>query len=90
MVKLDLKRNKVVGRVRTGDDPRSMAIAPDGRSLYLVNYASGTVSKVRTRDMHVLQTLKAGRHPVGITYDIETRQVWVSMYPGPLRVYLDR
>jgi YVTN family beta-propeller protein len=90
VVKLDLRRNKVVGRVRTGDDPRSMAIAPDGRSLYLVNYGSGTVSKVRTRDMRVLQTLRAGRHPVGITYDIETRQVWVSMYPGPLRVYLDR
>ena len=90
VVKLDLKRNRVVGRVHTGDDPRSMAIAPDGRSLYLVNYGSGTVSKVRTRDMRLLQTLRAGRHPVGITYDIETRQVWVSMYPGPLRVYVDR
>ena len=90
VVKLDLRTNKVVGRAQTGDDPRSMAMAPDGRSLYLVNYASGTVSKVRTRDMRVLQTIKAGRHPVGITYDIETRQVWVSMYPGPLRVYIDR
>ena len=80
VVKLDLLRHRVVGRAHTGDDPRSMAIAPDGRSLYLVNYGSGTVSKVRTRDMHVLQTLKAGRHPVGITYDIESRQVWVSMY----------
>lgn len=90
VVKLDLQRNRVVGSVRTGDDPRSMAIAPDGRSLYVVNYGSGTVSKVRTRDMRVLQTLRAGKHPVGITYDIETRQVWVSMYPGPLRVYIDR
>ena len=90
VVKLDLRRNRVVGRTHTGDDPRSMAIAPDGRSLYLVNYGSGTISKVRTRDMRIIQTLRAGRHPVGIAYDIETRQVWVSMYPGPLRVYIDR
>jgi len=67
-----------------------MTMAPDGRSLYVVNYASGTVSKIRTRDMRVIQRLRAGRHPVGITYDAATRQVWVSMYPGPLRVYVDR
>lgn len=90
VAKLDLRTNRVVARAATGDDPRSMTMAPDGRSLYVVNYASGTVSKIRTRDMRVIQRLRAGRHPVGITYDAATRQVWVSMYPGPLRVYVDR
>jgi DNA-binding beta-propeller fold protein YncE len=34
-----------------GSAPRSLAIAPDGRALYVVNYESGTVTKLRTSDM---------------------------------------
>jgi len=77
----------VVARVATGASPRSMVMAPDGRSIYVANYASGTVSKVRTDDMEVIQRVRAGYHPIGITYDEATRQVWVSMYPGTIRVY---
>jgi DNA-binding beta-propeller fold protein YncE len=67
-----------------------MAMADDGESLYVVNYQDGTVSKVRTSDMKILQTEPSGVHPVGITYDPATRQVWVANYAGTLRVFQDR
>jgi DNA-binding beta-propeller fold protein YncE len=67
-----------------------MSIAEDGASLFVVNYVDGTVSKVRTADMTVLQSLVSGFHPVGITYDPATRQVWVANYSGSLSVFVDK
>ena len=67
-----------------------MTIAPDGRSLYVVNYESDTVSKVRARDMRVVQTVPTNHHPIGITYDAATRQVWVACYSGSIMVFRDR
>lgn len=88
--KIDLRSGVAVGKARTGVETRSMAIADDGESLYVVNYQDGTVSKVRTSDMKILQTEPSGVHPVGITYDPATRQVWVANYAGTLRVFQDR
>jgi YVTN family beta-propeller protein len=76
--------------VATGSAPRSLALAADGRSLYVVNYESGTISKVRTSDLHVLQTISACYHPIGVTYDRLTGRLWVSCYTGSIRVYDDR
>jgi YVTN family beta-propeller protein len=87
--KIDLRQGGEVGRASTGTQPRSMAIAEDGESLYVVNYRDGTVSKVRTADMAIVQTEYSGHHPVGITYDPPTRQVWVANYAGTLRVFTD-
>ncbi|MFM7251996.1 MAG: cytochrome D1 domain-containing protein [Ilumatobacteraceae bacterium] len=88
--KIDLQQNREVGIAGTGTETRSMALAEDGASLYVVNYRDGTVSKVRTSDMEILQTLSTGVHPVGITYDPVTRQVWVANYAGSLSVFVDR
>lgn len=87
--KIDLATDSVVGIAVTGDETRSMALADDGASLYVVNYRDGTVSKVRTSDMAVLQTVYSGVHPVGVTYDPPSRQVWVANYSGTLRVFRD-
>lgn len=87
--KIDLGTGEVAGVASTGTETRTMAIADDGASLYVVNYQDGTVSKVRTSDMAVIQTVYSGVHPVGITYDADTRQVWVANYAGSLRVFRD-
>lgn len=88
--KIDLAANRTVGTASTGTETRSMALADDGESLYVVNYQDGTVSKVRTSDMEILQTIYTGVHPVGITYDVVTRQLWVANYTGSLSVFIDR
>jgi YVTN family beta-propeller protein len=88
--KIDLQAGTVAGVAHTGVETRSMVLAPDGDSLYVVNYRDGTVSKVRTSDMKILQTLKSGGHPVGITYDAATRGIWVANYTGSLHVFVDQ
>ncbi len=91
VVKIDIARRRIVDRVRTGTEPRTIVLAPDGRSLYVVNYVSQTLVKVRTRDMVVLQRLRtAGVHPVGVDYDAATRTVWVSCYRGTIERFADR
>ena len=71
--------------------PRSMTIAEDGRALYVVNYRSGTVSKVRTSDLRVLQVVRTNRHPIGIAYDVHhgAGRVWVACYTGTIMVFKD-
>ena len=90
VVKVDLADDTVVGTAHTGEDCRSLAISTDGRSLYVVNYTSDTISKLRASDLSVLQTIPTGVHPIGITYDATTGDVWVAVYTGQILVFADR
>jgi YVTN family beta-propeller protein len=40
-------RNRVVARIRTGDEPRGVALDPRGRYAYVANAAAGTVTVIR-------------------------------------------
>jgi YVTN family beta-propeller protein len=89
LAKIDLATGEVMGKVATGDAPRSMAISEDGTALYVVNYNSDTLSKVRTSDMVEVDEFGVSDKPIGITYDADTREVWVSAYSGTIEVFLD-
>ena len=80
----------LITSVATGTEPRTMVMSDDGLSLYVVNYESDTLVKVRTSDMQVIQTVKTGHRPVGITYDAQMRQVWVANYTGSLWIFDDK
>jgi YVTN family beta-propeller protein len=83
----NLLKNKAFKSVKTGDAARSLAISSDGTALFVVNYFSNTVSKVRTSDMKVLQTIKVCNEPIGISYDTSTDRTWVACYGGSLKVF---
>jgi hypothetical protein len=55
-----------------------------------VNYGSDTVTKLRSSDLAVLQTIGTLHHPIGITYDRATSRVWVACYVGRILVFADR
>ena len=82
-------RAPLMATVATGTAPRSMDIAADGQSLYVVNYESSTLSKVTTADMAEVQELATGHHPIGITYDPLTGRVWVACYSGEIEIFDD-
>ena len=86
----DLVNNKRVKSVSTGKAARSLDISSDGSALFVVNFFSGTVSKVRTSDMKVLQTSKVCNEPIGVTYDAFTDYTWVACYGGSLKVFANR
>lgn len=87
--KIDLMTGELIDTVRTGTQTRTMAMADDGRSLYVVNYRDGTFSKVATDDMTVVQIVSIGGRPIGVAYDPSSRRVWVADYAGTLHVFDD-
>jgi YVTN family beta-propeller protein len=89
VARIDLGTEEIA-RVATGEAPRSMDISADGTVLYVVNYRSDSVSKVRTADLAVLQTVPTELRPIGITVDRATSEVWVANYSGSIQVFRDR
>jgi YVTN family beta-propeller protein len=83
----DLIANQPGKSINTGKAARSLAISSDGTALFVVNFDSDTISKVRTSDMKVLQTLKACNEPIGITFDAPTNNTWVACYKGQIKIY---
>ena len=83
----NLLKNKAFKSVKTGDAARSLTLSSDGTALFVVNFFSNTVSKVRTSDMKVLQTIKVCNEPIGISYDTSTNRTWVACYGGSLKVF---
>ncbi|MBD2344368.1 peptidoglycan-binding protein [Anabaena subtropica] len=89
IAKISLPQGRLVNKITTGNAPRSMVLSADGQVLYVVNYGEHTVSKVRTSDMKVLQKIKVEPNPIGITYDPQTREVWVACYSGNIMIFQD-
>jgi len=83
----NLLANKPGKSVATGKAARSLAISDDGTALFVVNFVSDTISKVRTSDMKVLQSIKACNEPIGITFDVPTQRTWVACYGGSIKVF---
>ncbi len=86
----DLIENKSIKSVKTGAKPRSLDISSDGSALFVVNFSGDTVSKIRTSDVKVLQTIKVCNEPIGVTYDSSTNRTWVACYGGTLKVFENR
>ena len=89
VIAMDLSTKKVLRSVRTGNSSRSLDISADGTALYVVNYTSDTVSKVRASDFTVLQKIKVCDEPIGITYEPLHKRVWVACYGGAIKVFSD-
>ena len=83
----NLVTNTAGKSVRTGEAARSLAISNDGSALYVVNYKSDTMSRVRTSDMKVTQNIKVCNEPIGISYDVPTGNTWVACYKGQIKIF---
>jgi len=89
IAKINTRTGKVVDTVRTGSAPRSSVLSPDGTALFVVNYESDTVSRVRTKDLTVLESTHVDHHPIGITYNAKTHEIWVCSYIGVINIFTD-
>ena len=87
VVTWDLINRKAGKSIKTGKAARSLTISSDGSALFVVNFESDTVSKVRAADMKVLQTIKVCNEPIGITFDAPTLRTWVACYGGAIKVF---
>ena len=82
----DLVAGKLIKTVSTGKAARSLDISDDGSALFVVNFGSGTMSKVRASDMKLIQTIRVCNEPIGITFDAPSQNTWVACYGGSIKV----
>ena len=82
----DLVAGKLIKTVSTGKAARSLDISDDGSALFVVNFGSGTMSKVRASDLKLIQTIKVCNEPIGITFDAPSQNTWVACYGGSIKV----
>jgi len=87
VVSWDLENNKMIKSVKTGLAARSLALNGDGTSLFVVNFNSGTMTKLRAADLSIIHTVKVCKEPIGVTYDNETERTWVACYEGSIKVF---
>jgi YVTN family beta-propeller protein len=61
-----------------GHKPRSLALSPDGKTLYVSNEESDTVSELDAATLAVKRTLKTGWGPVGLIPDRSGKTLYVA------------
>jgi YVTN family beta-propeller protein len=69
--------NTALTPITVGQDPRALAITPDGKTIYVTNYQSGTVTPIRTATNTALAPIKVDGNPwaIAITPDGKTAYV---------------
>ena len=82
LLELNAKDASIRQKARTADDPRTIAISPDGRLLFVVCYAANRLQVFRTSDFALLGSWKCQGGPVGVdVYQSgDTVEVWVGNY----------
>lgn len=84
LVKIDLK-SQIKSYVKLNRTPRSMVFSADKSFVYVVNYAENTFQKVDVNQMRVVQTIATAHHPIGITANWDTNEIWVACYSGVIQ-----
>lgn len=73
---------KMIQKVTTGQDPRTIAFSPDGRLIFVVCYEDHTLQVFRSRDLKLLATWPCKGAPVGV--DVWQKgnklEAWVGNY----------
>ena len=62
---LDLTDNSVISEYQVGQDPKALAITPDGGRVYVANEQSASVSVLTTPFNQVIATIPVGSRPWG-------------------------
>jgi YVTN family beta-propeller protein len=88
---ISAKRNRVIKRIKVGDEPESVAVDPNNRYAYVANAASGTVTVIRITNANPNRfrakvdrgvgrrgTLRTGSEPWNIVASPNGRRVYVA------------
>jgi YVTN family beta-propeller protein len=75
---IDVGTHQVLRKFKSGDDPESFDIAPDGKTLYVSNEDSAEMSVLDLATGTVRSRVKVGEEPEGVTVRPGGREVYVS------------
>jgi YVTN family beta-propeller protein len=77
---LDLKTNRLTGEIRIGDTPSDILLSPDGKTAYVSNYWSGTLTVIDARTNSVIKDVPVGAEPTAIAVSPDGYYVFVANY----------
>ncbi len=75
---VDLDRGTVLRTLRAGRDPEAFDLSPDGRTLYVSNEDSATLTVLDATNGAVNATVRVGEEPEGVTVSRDGRFVYVA------------
>jgi YVTN family beta-propeller protein len=78
VLSVDTQTKRVVAQARVGRRPRSLALSPDGKTLYVSNQWSDTVSEVDVASFQMKRAIPTGWGPVGLTTDSSGKTLYVA------------
>lgn len=67
----------VAATIPVGEEPRGIALSPDGASAYVANFKDNTVSVIDTATDTVATTVSVGRNPQGVVFAPDGTKVYV-------------
>ncbi len=60
---IDPEHGRLIANIKTGSQPHGVAIAPDGRAVYVSNEGDGTLSFINPASNEIVATLQVGKSP---------------------------
>jgi YVTN family beta-propeller protein len=76
--KVDVRTEKVIGKVRVGGLPVDVRLSPDGRVFYVANQGSGGVTVVDPVRMTPISFIRTGRGAHGLAVSRDAQSLYVS------------
>ena len=74
----DMKANKVVKRIPTGEVPNYTLVSADGRTAWVSNAGSNDIAEVDLEAGKVTRRLESGPSPEHMAFDSSREHIWVS------------
>ncbi len=68
----------IIATINVGEDPRGVAMSPDGTRLYVVNKEDDTLSVIRTSTNTVLATIDVGDSPNEVAISPDGTRAYVT------------
>ena len=75
---VDLTTRTLVRKFKSGQDPESFAISPDGKTLFVSNEDASEMSVLDLATGNVTHRVKVGEEPEGVTVRPDGREVYVT------------
>jgi YVTN family beta-propeller protein len=75
---VDLATNKLVRTLKSGQDPESFDLSPDGRFLFVSNEETAEASVLELQTGRIVRRIPTGAEPEGVTVRPDGRVVYVT------------
>lgn len=79
-----------ITRIDVGNDPRGIAVTPDGRKAYVSNHMDNTVSVIDTEQLKAIKVIPVGSLPWGLDTSGDGEKLFVANWGDNKDIPLDK